>query len=377
MKMIPIFVVDRPFSLKILEGLKNQNYHFGILSHAYTTKNFKEKFKAFSLAEVKIGDSGIFQRKDASYHFLFKEYLKMGVSHGIIKDYYRDSDQTLKSAREAIKVYRSSSYDKDFKLVGVAQGRSVEEYVENYTKQKRMGYEMVAVGGLLDKIENHVRLVKVKRKQMLVDTLTKIREKYPEDKLFPLGTFNRSRIALFKNLEVWGSDYKGWIFQYDLEESHIKNNRLEQTRNYIENEIFPLLGENRLLILSCSQMKKGKRTAAINLYDGPAFKVVRKYLKNNDGVEVKIISAKYGLIDKSKIIEPYDLKLSAEKAAEYRKKYLQEVKTLQSSYKEKLLFGGKNYRLVFGNSNFKYTEGRIGEQLSQLKSWLYSGNREY
>lgn len=374
MKMIPIFVVDRPFSLKILEGLTGYGNQFGILSHAFTSDNFKMKFKEFPLTTTKIGDSGIFQGKDVSYDHLFTEYIRMGVSHGIIKDYYRDPGKTLKSARSAIKVYHSDGYDKNFKLVGVAQGRSVDEYIENYTKQRQMGYEMVAIGGLLDKVENHVRLVKVRREELLTDTLRKIKKKHPNDKLFPLGVFNRSRIGMFKNLGVWGSDYKGWIFRYDLEESLVKHNRLEQTRNYIKTEIFPMLNKDRLLIISCTQKKKYVKSKAINLYDGASFRVLRKYLdEGNDGIEIRIISAKYGIIDKNKIIEPYDQKLTYEKAAEFKKKYVWEIKTLQKSFDDRLIVGGKNYRAVFEGNDFKYAEGRIGEQLSQLKKWLYSG----
>ena len=104
--MFPIFVVDRPASLRILSGLTDHSGEFGILAHAFTTNNFKKKFNEFELASVKVGDSGIYQGKDISYKDLFSEYEKMGVTHGIIKDHYRDPVQTLKSAKKAIKVYK-------------------------------------------------------------------------------------------------------------------------------------------------------------------------------------------------------------------------------------------------------------------------------
>ncbi|MCL4447067.1 MAG: hypothetical protein M1556_01410 [Candidatus Thermoplasmatota archaeon] len=370
--MIPIFVADRPFSLKILEGLKCQGYPFGILSHVFTSKNFKEKFKDFTLATIKVGDSGIYQGQDVSYEYLFSQYVKMGVSHGIIKDYYRDPELTLSSAKEAIKIHNTGDYNKSFELVGVAQGRSVEEYVESYRKQKKMGYEMVAIGGLLDKVQRHVRLVKVKREELLEETLRTIREHYPQDRLFPLGTFNRARIKLFKEVGVWGSDYKGWIFKYNLEESHIQNNRTEQTRNYIETKVFPILGKERLLILSCSDSKRIGIGKAIDIYDGPAYKIVRKYLRHNNGLDVRIISAKYGIISKDTLIEDYNERLTPEKASVYRTRYSQEIRTLSSAYGEVLIYGGSTYQSVFKNVEVKRTNGRIGEQLSQLKKWLYS-----
>jgi hypothetical protein len=44
----------------------------------------------------------------------------MGVTHGIIKDYYRDPEKTILSAKSAIHEYLSLGYNQHFKLVGVA-----------------------------------------------------------------------------------------------------------------------------------------------------------------------------------------------------------------------------------------------------------------
>lgn len=370
MTLTPIFVADRPVSLEILSGLDEHKGEFGILAHAFTTDNFKKKFNEFSIAKCKIGDSGIYQGKDIPYEQLFEEYSKMGVTHGIIKDYYRDPERTMESAKHAIEEYHSLNYYRYFKLVGVAQGRNPDEYLESYVKQKEMGYEMVAIGGLLDKVQNHVRMVRIKKEDTLREILLKIRKKYPKDDLFPLGAFSRSRIGMFKEIGVWGSDYKGWIFRYNINESHAKGNRFEQTRKYIETQIFPLVNKERLLILSCSQRKKLERAKAIDLYDGQAFRVVRKYLKTKDGVEIKILSAKYGLISQDEVIDTYNQKMTPECAAIYRKRYQRESKILQNSYKDVYFFGGKNYLLVMKNRNFKHSGGRIGEKLSQLKAWL-------
>lgn len=370
--MLPIFVVDRPVSLKILEGLDNCSGKFGILAHAFTSDNFKEKFNDFKLAKWKIGDSGIYQGKDIPYNQLFGEYIKMGVTHGIIKDFYRDPERTLKSAKDAMNEFTSGGYSKKFKLVGVAQGIDPNEYLDSYTKQRDLGYEMVAIGGLLDKIEKHVRMVKVKREEILKEILLKIRNEYPNDDIFPLGVFNRSRLGMFKDIGVWGSDYKGWIFRYNISESHLKNNRFEQTRKYIETQILPSVNNQRLLILSCSQSKRYDKGKAIELYDGPAFRIVRNYLKTKNGIDVKIISAKYGLIGQNEVIDTYDLKMTDEKADEYRKKYSREFRTLEKSFGDIFVFGGKNYMKVTKNRNFKFSQGRIGEKLSQLKTWLES-----
>lgn len=56
-------------------------------------------------------------------------------------------------------MYNKGNYN--FELIGVAQGNTVAEYVRSYKEQRAL-FGKVAIGGLLDKVENHVRMVKVK-----------------------------------------------------------------------------------------------------------------------------------------------------------------------------------------------------------------------
>ena len=374
MTLTPLFVVDRPVSLEILKGLKDKNGQFGILSHAFTTDNFKLKFKEFEFAKYKIGDSGIYQGRDISYPELFNEYIKMGVTHGIIKDYFRNPAKTLESSKEAWEYHNKANLQEKFVLLGVAQGNTIKEYLQSYENQRKIGYKMIAVGGLLSKIENHSRMVRVLREGLMINVLKNLRAKYPYDTIFPLGIFSRSRIGLFKELNVWATDYKGWIFRYNIEQSHRKKDRFEQVQNYIRNEILPLITKDRLLILSCSKRKKVGSGPSIEIYDGGAFRVVRRYLQLNDGLDVRIISAKHGLINQAFKIENYDEKMTILKAKLYRKKYAREISTLLSCYRDIMICGGKEYRDVTGDRKCYYTKGKNGEQLHQLKEWLYFGN---
>ncbi len=372
MNLTPLFVADRPVSLDILSGINDYNGKFGILSHAFTTDNFKRKFNSFPLAKYKIGDSGIYQGKEISYERLFEEYVKMGVTHGIIKDYYRCPTRTFISAKEAIKIYQEFGYDKHFVLIGASRVNTIKEYLKSYEEQLSLGYTIVAIGGLLTKIQKHKRMVKVQKEDFLAEILKVIRNNHPKEKLFPLGAFNRSRIGMFKELDVWAADYKGWIFRYNIEQSRKNGDRFLQTQNYLRNEVFPLIEKNRLLILSCSQRKKNGSGPSLKVYDGQAFRVVRKYLKENDGLDIRIVSAKHGLINQSYEISYYDEKITEEKAKNFRMKYSREIKTLFSSYSDIMVFGSELYRLVLGKNVPQHTEGKIGEQLHQLKKWLYS-----
>src|ERR1700693_6189826 len=71
---------------------------------------------------------------------------------------------------------------------------------------------------------------------------------------------------------------------------------------------------NRLLIVACSKRKKptNKQMPAIERYDGPAFRVLRKFLREQQGPvpRVLILSGKYGLIDAVTPIRDYDFRMT-------------------------------------------------------------------
>lgn len=378
--MIPVFVLDRPVSLRILERLKDYKEKFGILAHVYTSDNFKNKFASFDLTEFKIGDSGIYQKNTMNYDELFEEYEKMNVKYGIIKDFYRDPKRTFESAEIAKKYHRKGNYH--FNLMGVAQGNTVAEYVKSYQQQRTL-FDNVAIGGLLDKIDNHVRMVRVKSDVFLDNVLHSIRILHPTDNLFPLGVFNKKRINMFERENIWASDYKGWIFRYDINQSHKNNDRMDQTVKNLIN-LLKFIEEKRgctsvdhplkprLLILSCSMKKTDNGGKAVDVYDGPSYRMLRKYLKNKRDMDVKIISAKYGLIDGSDRISPYDNKMKSKDALIYKKIYESEISKLASKYDDVRFYGGKLYKsVIYDNHDIVKIDGRIGCQLHQLKQWLY------
>ena len=69
----------------------------------------------------------------------------------------------------------------------------------------------------------------------------------------------------------------------------------------------------RLLLLGCSERKAEKRgrLPAFQRYDGPAYRVFRKFLRDSRGagppMNLYILSAKYGLISGDILIPDYDL----------------------------------------------------------------------
>lgn len=95
---------------------------------------------------------------------------------------------------------------------------------------------------------------------------------------------------------------------------------LNQCRATIGNRSRPVLSmsgktrhkgsPDRLLLISCSKRKRAdyKLMPAIDRYDGPAFYVLRRYLREIDDrhLSVYILSAEFGIINVQKLIPYYD-----------------------------------------------------------------------
>jgi hypothetical protein len=244
--IVPFFVADRPMSLRLLKGLPLQKYpgvRIGIMAHANTTASFQEAFRQYPCDNlghcdavegpcqytddipkcparqyilnhtVKMCDSGIFTREGATltYDQLFEAYDRMRVEYGIMIDVFRDPHATLESAEAALQAYEP--FKGSFKLVSVAQGISVEDYLDCYARLKRLGFDYIAIGGLLRRRKNTVRFPYVRSQEFMFEVLGELRERYPDDWLFALGCFHPGRLPSLMGWNVW-ADYKGWIFQY-------------------------------------------------------------------------------------------------------------------------------------------------------------------
>jgi len=137
-------------------------------------------------------------------------------------------------------------------------------------------------------------------------------------------------------------------------------------------------GKKYLLILSCSKKKKRIfNTYAINLYDGPFYRMVRKNRLEN--LDILILSAKYGLIKYDKEISYYDQIMTIERAKELVDDvYVKLKRMLEMNHYEQIFINvGKTYMLAMEKSkqmltkyNVYWANGQIGERLHQLKNWL-------
>lgn len=135
-----------------------------------------------------------------------------------------------------------------------------------------------------------------------------------------------------------------------------------------------------LLILPCSKQKKHlDNVSAIDMYDGPFFKIIRKYDSRN--VDILIISSKYGLIESNELVSYYDEKMTLKRSIELSEQIRLKLKKVlaDNNYKEIFINLGKIYMLALEESrsmlegkNARWSSGKIGERNRQLKHWLIS-----
>jgi len=143
----------------------------------------------------------------------------------------------------------------------------------------------------------------------------------------------------------------------------------------------------RLLILSCSQRKCSApgHLPAIERYDGPQFKVLRKFLHEHSeaalNLSVYILSANFGLIPATQSIPHYDYKMTVQRAHELRPVVLNNFKSIltDSFYNQLFINLGQNYlSALAGYEQFipSYikiitSQGSLGRRQAELHDWLH------
>lgn len=141
----------------------------------------------------------------------------------------------------------------------------------------------------------------------------------------------------------------------------------------------------RLLILACSATKRHDEALmkALDRYDGPSFRTLRKALREMPEEQrptVLILSALYGLIPADELIADYDKRMKQSESCRWRS---QVRSTLVSQihnrrYDQTFINLGADYMpaLAFDETiaeclgTVQYAEGGIGDRLGQMRRWL-------
>jgi hypothetical protein len=114
---------------------------------------------------------------------------------------------------------------------------------------------------------------------------------------------------------------------------------------------------NRMLILSCSQRKRTDEglLPAVERYDGPAFRVLRRFLRERpaEAPNVLILSAEHGLIPHDYPIAAYDREMTPTRARELRPLVLAEFDRIFGiqMHQNILVFAGRHYLAALGTDD--------------------------
>ncbi|MGE3268871.1 MAG: DUF6884 domain-containing protein [Chloroflexota bacterium] len=140
----------------------------------------------------------------------------------------------------------------------------------------------------------------------------------------------------------------------------------------------------RLLILRCASTKRpgAAPMPALERYDGPAFRVLRKYLRSepSDPPLIRIVSAEHGLMSEEQLIEEYDRRMTVERAQELRPAVLATLEALvqRRPVREVMVVVGQTYlqaldgiEQVLDGTPVRIAGETQGRKLGALRAWLY------
>jgi hypothetical protein len=143
----------------------------------------------------------------------------------------------------------------------------------------------------------------------------------------------------------------------------------------------------RCLILGCSRIKteSSESIPAIERYDGPPYKVLRRYLRQNsdvaDRLDIFILSAEYGLINGNTPILHYERRMTRKRALGFREPVREKLQRHLAfrKYDEIFLSMGQTYLKAMDGIEGLFDEdtkiiisaATSGKKLTELKSWLW------
>jgi hypothetical protein len=137
-----------------------------------------------------------------------------------------------------------------------------------------------------------------------------------------------------------------------------------------------------VLLISCSHTKTqdDDLVPAIDRYDGPAFRVLRRYLREtrDPKLRVFVLSAEFGLISCRKSIPYYNRRMTRDRAFDLRKRCSAKLeKTVRRRpFKELFICASTVYQEALDRSiierhlPIRYAASGQGRKLASLHNWL-------
>jgi hypothetical protein len=140
--------------------------------------------------------------------------------------------------------------------------------------------------------------------------------------------------------------------------------------------------KKNLVVLGCSATKVETDGVlpAIHLYDGPTFRVLRSFLRENrwpEALSLAVLSAKFGLIGGLAQIPYYNQRMTRARASELGPSVTASLQELGAEHRTVDLVLGQDYRETIDlrtaemtGSSFRFAEGAIGMKLNRLHHLL-------
>ena len=139
-----------------------------------------------------------------------------------------------------------------------------------------------------------------------------------------------------------------------------------------------------LLILGCSDRKinTSGQLPAFELYDGPMYRVLRKFLREYEWPEnlsLATLSAEHALIGGITEIEPYDRIMTTKRAAELKQRCISTLSGWMNDQHNCYVSAGKKYLPAIASDHqnaYIHFEGGIGRKQQQVKQLLHAQSLE-
>ncbi len=247
----PVLVTTRAGEFEYFRRWRDEGHRFGLMTvpHKKVRQNTKRgPAVSANLAALhadflgdKYLDNGIFARIGMTTRELLAYAEGVTCDYLFAPDVFADPEATLERAEEAMREWKRSRYP--FRLVGVAQGRpvehwgveegkealarSVDDYVKCVWELVGLGYEHIAVGGLLrrrgdSEKSRQVGAGPLRRidEPLMWGVLGRLRELETRGELVlppwlhVLGALNQDRLSRFTRLGVTSTDSKQWARAY-------------------------------------------------------------------------------------------------------------------------------------------------------------------
>jgi len=140
-----------------------------------------------------------------------------------------------------------------------------------------------------------------------------------------------------------------------------------------------------LIIIACSRRKLSDTNLlpAIERYDGPTFRLLRRFLREQPSapLDIYILSAKFGLIPSDYPIPDYDQKMTRDRSRQLQPEVIAKLKQILNAkpYQQLCICLGQDYfhalekygTLVKAELIVRVATGSLGKKLSSLHDWLY------